>query len=144
MRFRTWGLGLLILLNTGCASLLGQSSWPVYVDSVNGDCDFVVRNKYGLEVHSATTPKLLRLASGIGFFEKADYTLTFIRPDLSDFEIKLPAKINPWYYANIPVANVIGLGLVDPATGAMWSLPERMRVDCSEADGGVIEVGLRE
>jgi len=69
MRFRTWGLGVLMLFNTGCASLLGQSSWPVYVDSVNGDCDFVVRNKYGLEVNTAITPKLLRLASGIGFFQ---------------------------------------------------------------------------
>jgi hypothetical protein len=144
MRFSTCSLGLLVLLNTGCASLLGQSSWPVYVDSVNSDCDFVVRNQYGLEVNTATTPKLLRLASGIGFFEKADYTLTFIRSDLSEFEIKLPAKINPWYYANIPMVNLIGLGLVDPATGAMWSLPNRVRVDCSKANGGVVEIGVRE
>jgi len=120
---------LLALAVSGCASILGQSSWPVYVDSLHDECDFVVKNKFGLQVTSATTPKLLHLESGIGFFQKADYTLAFTLTDKRVLDVPVYAHLNRWYFGNI--LNVVGFFLVDPATGAMWRLPERVTVDCS-------------
>jgi len=38
------------------------------------------------------------------------------------------SSVDGWYFGNILVGGLIGMLIVDPATGAMYNLPERVDV----------------
>lgn len=124
-------LGICVLFAaTGCASIVSQSAWPVYVQVEEGEADVVVKNANGLTVKTGKTPLLLRLESGRGWFEKADYEFIFSKPGYPDLTAVLPATLNYWYLGNI--VNVIGFFTADPATGAMWKLSDNVAVSLTE------------
>jgi hypothetical protein len=40
--------------------------------------------------------------------------------------VPLTADIDGWYFGNLLFGGLIGILIVDPATGAMWKLPENV------------------
>ncbi|MDB4525936.1 hypothetical protein N9065_03445 [Akkermansiaceae bacterium] len=38
----------------------------------------------------------------------------------------LDASMDPWYAGNIIFGGILGVLVVDPATGAMWQLPKEV------------------
>jgi hypothetical protein len=119
-----------LLASSGCASIISQSAWPVYVQVEEGEADVTVKNANGLTVKTGKTPMLLRLESGRGWFKKADYVFTFSKPGYPDLTAILPATLNYWYLGNI--FNALGFFTVDPATGAMWKLSETVSVSLTD------------
>lgn len=45
--------------------------------------------------------------------------------------VPLSADISGWYFGNILFGGLIGMLIVDPATGAMWKLPENVNASVS-------------
>lgn len=129
-------------LMSGCASMVSQSSWPVAITSNPGGAIFTVTNKKGEKVHTGTTPSTVHLLSGAGYFEGETYTLHFkkagyTKADIQEKTATLGTRLNHWYWANLisgPLAP-IGFLIVDPATGAMFSLPGALNIDLT-AQGG--------
>lgn len=73
---------------------------------------------------AGVAPHTLRLESGYGFFAPAKYDI------ITDTGItKIQAEIDPWYFGNFLFGGIVGLLIVDPATGAMWELPDRVFVN---------------
>lgn len=112
------------LLLHGCASMLSNSAYPVLIESNPAGAEFVIKNRNYIEVTHGQTPATVILESGAGYFKKADYTVQFSKPGFQSQTYRFKSYINGWYWGN--VLNLIGLVLVDPATGAMWSLPLRL------------------
>lgn len=125
-------ISVLAAAASGCATLLSQSSWPVYVQAAEGETEVVVKNAYGLTVKTGKTPLLLSLESGRGYFQRAVYSLTFSKPGYEDLTAVLPATFNYWYVGNI--VNILGFFTADPATGAMWRLSDNVSVSLAEHD----------
>ena len=129
-----------VALTTGCASMVSQSSWPVAIKSNPGGAIFTVTNKDGEKVHTGTTPSIVHLQSGAGFFDAETYTLHFAKAgytkaDIQEKTVTLGASLNYWYWGNIlfgPFAP-IGFLVVDPETGAMFKLSETLNVDLTPA-----------
>ena len=121
-----------ILATSGCATVVSKTSWPVYVQAVEGETDFVIRNAYGLPVKTGKTPTPVMLPSGRGWFKKADYTVTFNKPGYQPLTVDLRAYLNGWYLGNIFSFSVLGFVFVDSATGAMWTLPESVSVSLAD------------
>ncbi len=72
------GVGLMIVLMcSGCASIVSKSQYPVTINSNPGGATVTVKNKRGLVIHTATTPATISLAAGAGFFSPARYALEF-------------------------------------------------------------------
>lgn len=86
----------------------------------------MIVNKAGEKVHSGVTPSSVTLRSSSGYFKSESYTLTFKKDGYVTKEQTLRSSIDGWYYGNILLGGVIGMLIVDPATGAMYKLPPRV------------------
>jgi hypothetical protein len=82
----------------------------------------IITEKFGHQVFRGKTPLVTKLRSGAGFFSKESYTVTISLPGYQTKEIHVECKLNGWYFGNIFFGGVIGMLIVDPATGAMYKL----------------------
>lgn len=62
-----------------------------------------------------------------GFFSGQSYTVRLELQGYRTDEIVLKSQISGWYFGNILFGGLIGLLIVDPATGAMWNIaPDKL------------------
>jgi hypothetical protein len=107
----------------GCASIVSRSSYPVMIDSTPDGAEVIVTDHYGKEFASGVTPLHVTLKSYRSMFAKADYLVKFRKPGYREVALSLNATIDGWYFGNLLLpGGLIGLLIVDPATGAMWQL----------------------
>lgn len=103
----------------GCASIVSGRCADVAITSSPPDAHVSVRDKQGRTVASATTPAVVSLKRGDGFFKRAQYTATIEKPGYSTAHVPIESQVNPWLFGNVFLGGFIGLA-VDPYTGAMW------------------------
>lgn len=119
-------------LTTGCASILSDSQYPVVVNSSPSEAKFVVSDQNGHQVHSGVTPATVILPAGDGFFDGQTYTIEFDKDGYDPIKTILDSEMDGWYVGNILFGGLIGLLIVDPATGAMWKLPGSVFVSLAQ------------
>jgi uncharacterized protein YceK len=126
-------LSILILATTwlfsGCASIVSQSSWPVNIKSTPDQAKFTIINEKGDTVNKGTTPSTVILNSGAGYFDGQTYYVKFSHEGYKDSFAVLNTELNGWYWGNFLFGGLTGLLIIDPATGAMWKLPESINQD---------------
>lgn len=120
------------LMLGGCASIVGDSSYPVAISSNPAGATFEVRDSQGKVLHSGTTPETVTLESGEGYFDGAEYIIAFSKEGHEPHQVKLDSSLSGWYWGNILFGGLIGMLIVDPITGAMYKLPEGTSVDLGE------------
>ena len=114
---------------TGCSSIVSKSNYPVTINSNPNGATFIVTNKAGEEIHNGTTPSTVTLKSSAGYFKGESYTITLNKEGYDPKEYTLASSIDGWYFGNILFGGVIGMLIVDPATGAMYNLPSEVGVE---------------
>lgn len=114
-----------ILFLTGCASIVSDSEYRVHLNSTPSESDVVVEDHTGRRYLDAQTPATVVLGASDGFFSPASYTATFKNGNVTKTQT-INAGLDGWYVGNILFGGVIGLVIVDPATGAMWSLDQHV------------------
>ncbi|WP_346838356.1 hypothetical protein [Microbulbifer sp. SAOS-129_SWC] len=112
-----------VLLASGCASILSDSTYPVTINSTPTGANYTITNEAGLDVQSGVTPDTVTLSASDGFFSSASYTVKYQMAGYNEKSFQLKAGIDGWYLGNILLGGVLGMLIVDPATGAMWKLP---------------------
>jgi hypothetical protein len=108
-----------------CASIVSKSEYPVSLTSSPAGVKVLVK-KNGMVIHQGVTPSMVTLSARGGFFSPAKYQVEFSKKGGSTQTVPLTADIDGWYFGNILFGGLIGLLIVDPATGAMWKLPENV------------------
>lgn len=131
-------IGPAVLMGTlalgGCASIISDSDYPVTFNaSPEGVHYEVVNAKDNLVMASGTTPDTVVLPADQGFFSRASYVVTFEKENYQSVSMPLKAGMDGWYIGNVLLGGLIGILIVDPATGAMWSLDDRVDVGLSPA-----------
>src|SRR5690606_33030512 len=111
-------------LFSGCASIVSKSNWPIIVNSTPSEAKIKITDEKGFEVYSGITPASLKLKSGNGFFKKAIYQVRFEKEGYETKVITINSKLNGWYFGNILLGGLIGMLIVDPATGAMYKIED--------------------
>jgi len=114
-------LGTLVMLSS-CASIFTKGKYPLMINSEPDGASVTITNKKGVEIFSGQTPATLDLKSSNGFFSGAKYQVKISHPGYEDKIIPISSKVKGWYFANILLGGVIGMVIVDPATGHMWKL----------------------
>ena len=112
----------LITISTSCASIVSKTKYPVTIDSAPRGASVTIVNKRGDQVYTGVTPSLVKLKSGGGFFQNAIYTITLSKEGFTTKTIELKATLNGWYFGNVLFGGLLGLLIIDPATGAMYKL----------------------
>jgi hypothetical protein len=108
----------------GCASIVSDSKPEVGVYSTPTAAKYEIVNSRGMVVAHGVTPGKVLLESGRGYFKGEDYKVTFRKEGYSDSTVPLKTTVNGWYWGNILIGGLIGMLIVDPLTGAMYTLPD--------------------
>ena len=112
-----------ILFATGCASIISKSEYGVNVNSDPQGQRFEIKNEAGRHIHTGETPETVTLDAGAGFFDGERYTLS-----TDGSTVILDSVIDGWYFGNLIFGGILGMLIIDPATGAMYSLPEEVHL----------------
>jgi len=110
------------LTMTGCASIFSGSTQTLTFKSVPDTANITITNKSGEKIHTSSTPATVTLKRGNGYFKPAGYEITFSKEGFQTKTVQVKATVNGWYIANIIFGGLIGFLIVDPATGAMYTL----------------------
>lgn len=110
---------------SSCASIVSKTKWPLAVDSKPEGVHVSITNRAGKEVFVGKTPAVTTLKSGSGFFGKESYTVALTYNGTETRKINVECKVNGWYFGNLLIGGLIGMLIVDPATGAMYRLENK-------------------
>ena len=128
-------VAIAVLCFSGCASIVSRSNYNIPIHS-NASTRVEIHNR-GEYVTTVYAPTTLSLSSKSAFFVPAKYTFTFKRDGYGEVVKTRSAYLNGWYIGNVVFGGVLGILIVDPATGAMWRLDENpIGVEYLDANGG--------
>lgn len=120
-------LSIVLCLSTGCtASLFGSPMHNVRIQSEPLNANFSITDESGELVAQGTTPDSVLLRTSSSFFSRARYYVTFEAKGYQTQTQKLNGKLSPWYWVDAIVyfPGIIGALIIDPFTGAMYTLPD--------------------
>lgn len=123
----------------GCSSIVSKSDYPVTVNSNPGGATFVITNKAGMKVQSGVTPSTVTLKSSSGYFQGESYTIELKKDGYDAKVYTITSSLDGWYFGNILLGGIVGMLIVDPATGAMYNLPERVDISLAQSVVGSVE-----
>ncbi|GAA5318044.1 MAG: hypothetical protein Aseana_01070 [Candidatus Pelagadaptatus aseana] len=107
---------------TACASIVSDDKYSVNITGSEG-IRYKIKNKHGVNVASGITPNMVVLSASDGYFDGAEYTIEY-KSDCDVQVSSIDSSVDGWYWGNIIFGGILGMLIVDPATGAMFELPE--------------------
>ena len=113
---------LLVSIFSGCASIVTKSVYPLSINSNPNNAKISITDKKGQEIYLGNTPATVKLKAGAGFFSKAEYQVKFSSPGYDDKIVPITFTLDGWYFGNILLGGLLGMLIIDPATGAMWKI----------------------
>jgi hypothetical protein len=128
------------LLTTGCASIFSEDIYPVHVTSSPAGASIEIRDEDDNVVYNGTTPAVVKLSSSAGYFDGEQYTVKFTKPGYSDEVFVVDSGIEGWYWGNLLVGGLLGMLIIDPATGAMYDLPTKAGATMKPLDQPAVAV----
>ncbi len=115
--------GLLLVAGLGCASIVSKSEWPIRIASSPEQADVTITDiRDDKKIFTGKTPTTVTLSSRGGYFKGKTYKVDLSKDGYASQSTEIKSTMNGWYIGNILFGGLIGLLIVDPATGAMWTL----------------------
>jgi len=127
-----------VFLFSSCATIFSKSTYPLSINSSPSNANVSITDKNGKEIYLGKTPANVNLKAGAGFFSKAEYQVKFSSPGYDDKIVPITFKLDGWYFGNLLLGDVIGMLIIDPATGAMWKIEtEFLNVTLSKSTASI-------
>jgi hypothetical protein len=120
--FTPFFVAMIVAAATGCASIVSKTSYPVVVTTNPPGAMVSIVNNKGMQVFQGSSPASVRLKSGGGFFKGAEYMINISKEGYADKTVQVTSTINGWYFGNLVFGGLVGMLIIDPATGAMYKL----------------------
>lgn len=119
-----FALALCLSALSGCATIVGNDTQLVQVNSDPEGSQFQIKDDSGSLVSQGITPQGVTLAKSDGsYFGKKNYQITFMKEGYSPVTLPIKASANGWYIGgNIVFGGLIGWLAVDPFNGGMYTL----------------------
>ena len=128
-------LTVCMFIATGCASIVSYSQYPVRLSSQPDQADISIVDETGRSIYKGKTPTMITLEASAGFFRGKNYTVTFSKDGYPNHTAEIKRSVDGWYIlGNLMFGGLIGWLIVDPATGAMWSLEQDVFIDLSTGE----------
>lgn len=154
MKIRTFALAASVCVLSGCASLMGDSTQMLPINSSPSDASIVITDETGAEVFRGSTPATVTLNKSDGsYWGGKDYKVVISKPGYHPQTVPVKASPNAWYLGgNFLFGGLVGWFIVDPLSGKMYTLsPQNVTAALGEdpahnnlADDGGISVVLLE
>ena len=127
-------LFLVVTLNVGCASIICGATQSVGFTSSPDRAQIEIISPNGQVIHRVDTPTSLVLKRGRPYFRTAGLALRARAEGYKEKQMPIQNRLNGWYIGNIVFGGLIGILIVDPLTGAMYSFPEQIHINLEKAD----------
>jgi len=135
-------VGVVIIVGS-CATIVKGGDQDIPIKSDPSGAAIRILDSHNMEVWSSHTPATVTLEKGEGYFRGARYTLEIEKDGYEKRTISIKSSLNGgWYIAgNLLLGGLLGWLIVDPLTGAMWTLePDIVNLELekglAEKDGG--------
>jgi len=127
MKNNMWKIATILFASStlvGCATVMGQSAAETLnVRSMPDQASVIITDESGTKVFEGKTPTTLPLEKKKGYFSGKKYSVSIKKDGYEERTVTVDTKANGWYIAgNLVFGGLIGWLIVDPATGAMWTL----------------------
>lgn len=108
----------------GCATIIGKGgAETLSIRSTPNQATIAISDETGVTIFEGKTPTSLPLEKKKGYFSGKTYAVKISMTGYADKTITVDTKANGWYIGgNIIFGGLIGWLIVDPLTGAMWTL----------------------
>lgn len=107
----------------GCATIMGKSApETLNIRSTPDQASVIITDETGAKIFEGKTPTTLPLEKRKGYFSGKKYDVRILKEGFEEKVVTVDTKVGGWYMGNILFGGLIGLLIVDPATGAMWTL----------------------
>jgi hypothetical protein len=123
---------LLAACLVGCATIASPGDDPVSFVSSPSGARVTVRDEQAALVHEGETPFQLELEAHDGYFDPASYQVRFEKACYESVEVHFSGTLEPLYFGNILLGGLIGMLIVDPLTGEMWTIDDDVGVALKE------------
>ena len=116
---------LAMVMLSGCASMVAGGDRKISIKSTPTDATISIQDRESKQiVYKGQTPMIVPLSTRGGYFKSKQYDVTISKDGYDTKNVNIDSFLSGWYAGNIilwPVAVIGGL-IIDPLTGAMWSL----------------------
>ena len=111
---------------TGCATIMshGPQTLPILTQPDGAECE-ITDVAAGKSIVKAKTPHTATLERGDGYFQKKHYDITLSKEGYVTEKVSIAPELNPWYIGNLLFGGLLGMVIVDPLTGSMWTFEEK-------------------
>ena len=132
----------MVVVAYGCASIVSKSQYPVTINSQPDQAEIAITDENGKTVHIGKTPATVTLQTKAGYFSGKDYTISFSKEGYSRYTAQIKRGVDGWYIAgNLLFGGLIGWLIVDPLTGAMWTLDKEVNAVLSPQTSSSVNKG---
>lgn len=140
---KTLALSSALLALCSCASIVTSGDRKIQVSSNPSAANVTVYDMKNQVVTTSITPTTVKLKKGAGYFKGADYRLVIEKAGYQRREFEIRHDINGWYFGNFGLGGLLGLLVVDPLTGGMWTLkPDKIDAELVPATApGSVSLG---
>ncbi len=114
----------ILTMGTSCATIFTKSSYPLTFSSTPSEARVTVVNRAGSTVFTGSTPSTLTLKAAAGYMKREEYTVTFEKAGYAPQTVPVICNLDGWYIGNILLGGLIGMLIVDPASGAMYKFAD--------------------
>lgn len=107
-----------------CATIIGKGGHEnLNIRSTPEQATVIITDEAGIKIFEGKTPTITPLLKKRGFFRGKTYNVTISMAGFNDQKFKVDTTLGGWYIlGNLVFGGLIGYLIVDPATGAMWTL----------------------
>jgi hypothetical protein len=115
---------VLPLLCISCASIMSGSTQSININTEPTQARVTIYDGSNAKVWDSTTPATVQLKRGNGYFTGALYRVEISKPGFQSQVLQLSSSLNTGWYllGNFFLGGLIGWLIVDPITGAMWTV----------------------
>lgn len=135
-------LSAVLLSSSGCATLFGKSNYNVTLNSEPSAADVTITDKKGIEIYKGTTPATVKLKSSSGYFSRGQYQVKLHMANYEDRTFTIDSKLNGWYFGNLFLGGLIGMLIIDPASGSMYKIKDKTHTETLKAQTTAQAKGL--
>lgn len=125
-----------------CATIIGKGTPELLnIRSTPDQARVVIADESGVKIFEGKTPTSLPLEKKKGYFSGKKYTVKITKEGYAEHTVTVDTTVNGWYIGgNIIFGGLIGWLIVDPLTGAMWSLDtNEINVTLESKKGAMID-----
>lgn len=125
-RLLTMTCMLAVLLCSSCATIFSRNGYTVPIRSEPSGATYRISDRKGRVVKEGTTPDQVLLKAGGGYFKRAIYRVDLSMKEREHAGALLTARVDGWYWANFLFFPMVGMLIIDPISGSMFTLRKQM------------------